>query len=267
MRNGSSGPSPSGRAPMAAAHIGVHPIDDDLARDVATRRARCCHRLLSRDRPAAARTRAVVRWRTCVDSTMWVEARWIVGPASTREMTSCRCWFDRAAMRQSTSPGPLIVWASSTSGIAARCLTRAGEVGLVGVERGEGDHRIADRRRVDLGPHADDDAGGLQAVEAGLGGAAGDAQAAGELDDADPRLAGELAEQRGVELVEGGHGATGCQVLCAPMLYRLSSHSQDVLHGSPGDGWMKERSARSTTLGRSLIAAGAGHRRPRGGLP
>ena len=76
------------------------------------------------------------------------------------------------------SPAPVIVWASSTSGIV-------GEVGADGVvaavrpggSRGEErGHRVAERLRVELRPPPGDHAGRGQPVEPGLHGAAGDPQ-------------------------------------------------------------------------------------------
>ena len=111
--------------------------------------------------------------------------------------------MERATIRHSRSPGPVIVCASSTSGMS-------GEV--------RGDRVVPAPWRISSvtnavtgkpsaagsmsGPQPIDHAAGDELVQPGLHGAAGDPEPARRLEHADPRLGGEQADQLGVELVE-----------------------------------------------------------------
>ena len=86
-------------------------------------------------------------------------------PASTMaSMTRCRSALLRATTRHSMSPDPVMVWASSTSAIAAsRSRDRVVAAGLPELQRHERRHPVADGGRVDVGPVAGDHAAGVHA--------------------------------------------------------------------------------------------------------
>ena len=78
--------------------------------------------------------------------------------SSRRLMMSCSCAVSRATTRTAGRAGPLVAWASSTSGTDSRCAMASIEAALRDLQEDEGEDRIADLRRVDLGPEAADDA-------------------------------------------------------------------------------------------------------------
>ena len=87
----------------------------------------------------------------------------------------------------------------------------AGLADLQGDERG---HLVAQRGRINVGSVAGDHAAVLQPLQPGLHGAAGDPQAPGGLQHADPGLGGEQFDQGRVQAVDptgrsGGHGVQG----------------------------------------------------------
>ena len=119
----------------------------------------------------------------------------------------------RATTRQWRSPGPVVAWASSTSGIVCEVLDHVVETALRDLERDEGEHLVAHRLQVEVGIEAADDAALLELVEAGLYRSAGDAELASQLHHAGSwRLAHRL-DQLGVERIDSA-----------------GQHEQDVYH-------------------------------------
>ena len=85
---------------------------------------------------------------------------------------------------------------------------RLGQAALGDLEEHEREHRVAQARRVDLGPEAADDAAVAELAQARLHGAARDAEAARGLHQADTRLGGQQLDEARVELVDRtGHSA------------------------------------------------------------
>ena len=78
------------------------------------------------------------------------------GRSSTRSMTRCRSVLERATTRAHMSPAPVIVCASSTSGMAARCAPTGSWPPLGGVladlQGQERRHRVAERLGERSGP-------------------------------------------------------------------------------------------------------------------
>ena len=111
--------------------------------------------------------------------------------------TRCRSALLRATTRQSMSPAPVMVCTSSIFGIAASRGRYLAD--LEGDERG---HLVAERGRIHLGSGPGDHPALLHPLQPRLYGTAGDAQAAGGLEHADPRLGGQQSDQRGVKSVD-----------------------------------------------------------------
>ena len=143
------------------------------------------------DGPGRARAVAI-----SVASTMTVDARATLGCVTTRSMTRCRSAFDRATRRTIMSAPPVMVWASSTSGMSRRCEAtgswptprRTGA--LRDLQRRERRDREPQRGRIDRRRPAGDHSGRLEPVEPGLDGAAGDAEPARDLEHTDAWLGG-----------------------------------------------------------------------------
>ena len=120
-------------------------------------------------------------------------------------MTRWRSVLERATTRHHMSPGPVIVHASSSSGIVARCRPTASCPPPLGP------CRISRVRKAvtgwssaagsSWGPQPETTPAGLQPVEPGLDGAAGHPEPAGGLEHAHAGLGGEQFEQGAVELV------------------------------------------------------------------
>ena len=128
---------------------------------------------------AAASTSGSTRYGICSASAMIVDARTISSYDTTRSITRCRSALDRATIRHSRSPVPVMVCTSSTSGIVARwCGDRIVAAALPDLQRHERHHAETERGRRHLRPVAPDHAARDQLVQPGLGGAAGDAAAA-----------------------------------------------------------------------------------------
>ena len=70
------------------------------------------------------------------------------------------------------------------------------------LQRHERRHDEAERARVDVRTEAGDHAAGLQPVQPGLGGAAGDAEPAGALQHPDPGLLGQQGDEPRIERIE-----------------------------------------------------------------
>ena len=107
-------------------------------------------------------------------------------------MTRCRSVLERATTRAHRSPAPVMVCASSTSGIAGEVAADhvvAALAGLLADLQGqERRHRVAERRGGEVRPPAGDHAGRGELVEPGLHGAARDAEPPGGLEHAEPGL-------------------------------------------------------------------------------
>jgi hypothetical protein len=81
--------------------------------------------------------------------------------------------------------------------------------GLADLERDERGDLITERGRVHVGPVSGDHAAIAHAVQAGLHGAAGDAEPPGGLEHAHPGLGGQQFDERGIQPVDRLRAASG----------------------------------------------------------
>ena len=133
---------------------------------------------------------------------------------STASITRCRSVLDRATTRAHMSPAPVMVNASSTSGMLRQVprdrLVAGALPDLQGQERGD---RVAQRLRLELGPHPEITPPAASLSSRACTVPARDAEPAGRLEDPDPRLVGEQMEQSGIQIVhDGSSDWAGCTV-------------------------------------------------------
>ena len=143
------------------------------------------------------------------------------GCRRTWSMTRWRSALERATTRAHMSPTPVMVLASSTSAMSARCSATASWPApwrISSVRNAVTGKPSASGER--SGPPAGDHAGRGELVEPGLHGAAGDAEASRGLEDADPRLGREQVDHPAVQRV---HEPSGDCASC-PTFRRTVAH-------------------------------------------
>ena len=160
-----------------------------------------------RDRAQVASIRGAVRNGTDSDRAIRVEARITVSSTTIWSITRCR-----SGVRTGDDPAPQVATAGDGPalqqfGNRRQTTLQALPAGVLGdLQRDEGRHAVAERGRRDAWRPAGDHAVALQPVEPRLHRAPGDPQPATRLEDAEPRLDGEQAEQIAVELVDRAVG-------------------------------------------------------------
>ena len=157
-------------------------------------------------------------------------------PARARRAGARWCGPRRGRSR---SPGPVTLWTSSTSAIVRSRSITGPLLALGDLEGGEGEHRVAERRRGRrTGPKPLTMPRGPQAVEPSLHGAPGDPEPAGQLEHAGPGDVGSFADEAAVEVVHAGH-SDRCDARTAGRvhsveLHRLTSTASSRSHAEHG---------------------------------